>query len=483
MPERVAMGFSERRWEGKYLTPVWPGMKITAVIESDLPGGVHLGRIGSTIILRSEEIPEMANVVRFVVAVTIAARFGGVAAGDEAWDPTATHAVIAGVAKWPNQDLTPFSTRNRKDQELRDLLVKRGVPAKNVALLLDMNATRDKILAALRDAARAAKPGETLIVYYAGHGSKVDGDFCFANYDLNSERPKQTGLMLSDVGEVLASGFRGGRVLLMADCCHSGGLATVVRRLEKAKIPAASLTSADASNISTGNWTFTQTILDGLAGDPLSDTNGDGVVTLAELRAEVESAMKFLEGQRSGYANATIPSTLVLAKVPQNASRPKIDRFSFGSYVSAPDQNRKRPARVIGERNGEITVRFYDYADKHTANVPVAKLAKLEFKNYAQGESLHVLWEGKLWKASVLQKDGDFHLIHYEGYEAGWDEWVLANRIVPANEAPNCEVEWQKQWYAGRVMKSENGKWFVHYVGFDDSWDEWVGKDRIRFRK
>ena len=61
------------------------------------------------------------------------------------------------------------------------------------------------------------------------------------------------------------------------------------------------LTSATEEITSTGNWTFTQLIIDALAGSPLMDTNRDGMISLGEVRLEVNNAMLHLEGQKSGF--------------------------------------------------------------------------------------------------------------------------------------------------------------------------------------
>src|SRR5262249_54370042 len=152
--------------------------------------------------------------------------------------------------------LTPYPKKNRKDQELRDLLVRRGTPAANITLLLDQNATLAKIHDAVGKTARGATAGSTLLIYYAGHGMPAgSGDYCFANYDLHPGRLKETGWNLKELGETLVREFKGKRVILCADCCYSGGLEIVVDRLEKAGIAAASLTSAGPNNCSTNNWT------------------------------------------------------------------------------------------------------------------------------------------------------------------------------------------------------------------------------------
>src|SRR5687768_8270992 len=110
--------------------------------------------------------------------------FGLTTVRAEEWEPKKTHAVLVGVLEWKN-GLGGFSKVHRKDQELRDLLVKRGVPAENITLLLDKDATLPKIRAAVEKTAKEAGPGSTLIVYYAGHGwATGGGDFGFANYEV-----------------------------------------------------------------------------------------------------------------------------------------------------------------------------------------------------------------------------------------------------------------------------------------------------------
>ncbi len=41
-------------------------------------------------------------------------------------------------------------------------------------------------------------------------------------------------------------------------------------------------------------------------------------------------------------------------------------------------------------------------------------------------------------------------------------------------------VEWAGKWYSAAILKTENGKSLVHYDGWDSKWDEWVSPDRIR---
>src|SRR5262249_20936783 len=155
------------------------------------------------------------------------------------------------------------------------------------------------------EVASRARPGSTFLFYYAGHGSLVPG-VSFCNYDHHHGNPARPAVALAEVADVLKKHFKGGRVLLLADCCHSGGLKAVAQELAKSGIKAASVTSAEASNLSSGNWTFTQAVLDGLRGEPLVDADGDGTVTLGELVGEVAAAMKYREAQMFGHCYAGV---------------------------------------------------------------------------------------------------------------------------------------------------------------------------------
>lgn len=403
------------------------------------------------------------------------------------WQPANTHAVIVGVLKWETKGVTSFSERHRKDRELRDTLVKCGVPADQITMLLDEEATLESMRRAVRTAATQAKPGSTLIVYYAGHGGKdSDNHYTFLNYDHDPKQPKKKPAFdLVELTDLIRKQFKGAQVLLLADCCHSGGLSEVARTLSRAGIKAASLTSADACNTSTGNWTFTQTIIDGLNGDPLVDANADGSITLGELANEVADAMKYRENQLYGFATHGVPRDLKLVAVDQakKPHSPTGGRFALKDYVMAQDGKSRHAARIVDFTDGKYVVEFYDYSDKRRAKLATADLARIAFKTHKVGEAITVLWEGRPYDAKVLKTAGDFQLITYPGWSAAYDEWVLSNRIVEGDTKNNTSVmvEWNGKWYPAHILKTEGEKYYIHYAGYDESWDEWVGKDRIKF--
>lgn len=350
--------------------------------------------------------------------------------------PSETYAVIAGVLQWPGNRLPGFPTKNRKDEELHQTLRDRGVPAEHMALLLDEQATYSGIQRAIRDIAAKAPAGATLIVYYCGHGLPAGPkrELCLANYDLIPQRPDRTGLLASELAEMIKATFRGRRVLLLADCCFSGGLKQTATALNQAGFEAAAITSASDQVVSTLNWTFTQTVIDVLKGEPFADANGDGVLSLEELGTEVQAAMKALERQQGGVALAGWKGDFTLAAAKP---RPKAEgvKFQPGDYVVVTGAN--RAGRVIEGADGMYAVQFYDYTEKVRAKVPEASLAALP------------------------------------------DDWLQRHKPLPTAGA-EFEVQWQGQWFPAKALRKDGEKTLVHYIGFGSEWDEWVTKDRIR---
>jgi hypothetical protein len=351
------------------------------------------------------------------------------------WQPAKTHALIVGVLEWKN-GLTPYPKRDRKDVELRDLLIERGTPPDNNTLLLDKEATLPRIREAVATTAKKAEKDSTLIVYYAGHGWAAGKDYCFANYEVSPAR-KDTAWSLAELGSTLTRDFRGGQVFLWADCCYSGGFEIVVDALAAKNVEVFTLTSAGTANASTDNWTFTQCIIDGLRGEPLTDANADGKVTLGELHAEVRDAMRHLEGQKHGFKRHGLTDGFVLATTSPVRAKTANAPFPIGSYVRA----KGRYGRVVGGDDAKCAVQFYDYCTKVVEEFPAAEVTA---------------------SARRTKKD-----------EARLDADLTAD----------CEVEWKGEWWDAKVLRTENDRWRIHYIGYEKSWDEWVGPDRIRFKK
>ena len=374
-----------------------------------------------------------AKAYRILTLVLCLLPAGLVSAGS--FEPQNTYAVIVGVLEWPKSArLEAFSKEHRKDRELFDTLMRRGLPTNQMALLLDDKATLEGMNSALRQVLSHTTPGSTFVFYYAGHGSPG----LLENYDCAAKE----SFNIAAITAAVKQQFQGRNVLLLADCCNSGGLGDVAKDLAAAGFQAASLTSADVKVESTGNWTFTQTILDALNGNPLFDGNHDGVITLGETAAEVAAAMKFREGQMCGYTLAGLPESWPLVQVNGAAisSGPVPGKFQLKDYVrvSAKKEKEERVGRIVGWEAGRYLVEFYDYSEKTRDTFKPAQLHAITFKTYEIGKTVTVTCDSGPLLAKILRDQNDFYLISYLGWPAKREDWVLADHILgdPAKQPP-----------------------------------------------
>ncbi len=365
------------------------------------------------------------------------------------------------------------------------------MPAAQRTLLLDEEATAVAVAAALADVVARAGKEATLIFYFAGHGVRDDdGRIIFTTSDTRLDRLDRTGLEMGNLRRMLA-GFRGQRLILLADCCHSGGLGEVAKALSGARQTVA-LTSSEASNISTGNWTFTQTLIDGFSGRALLDRDDDGALTFGELATEVGEAMCHRERQRYGFASFGVAPSLVIARAKKlgigtGIAAGKAAELRRRDWIKADDEQIGRILEVDrSKQGGRALVEFFNYSDISQTWLPLASLEPDRLETWPAGTELRVTWKDRVWDAKVRQVDAGFMLITYPGYDARWDEWISADRVVgsqghrPAT-GDRVKVEWQGRWYDARVKSTQDGKWCIGYAGFDASWDECVEEARIRF--
>jgi hypothetical protein len=352
------------------------------------------------------------------------------------WKPDKTFALIIGVLEWES-DLTDYPKLNRKDEALRNQLVERGTPPKNITMLLDNQATLSRIQKATDKTLNNVDEDSTLIIYYAGHGWQAEDDFCFANYDVRlGPSHRDTAWSMKNLAAMLSARFEGKQLILLADCCYSGGMKLIADAMGSKNIPCFSLTSAGLTNVSTGNWTFTQCILDGLAGSPLIDTNQDGNISLGELEVEVQNAMNHLEGQKSGFFTSDFDSDWIIGPAHGKIQPTLGAKFPIGSYVRA-DRRYGRVIGMIDKPTQPYQIQFYRYSEK------------------------------------VVKRFNESDLI--------------ASTRTPAKTVariqPDCKVEWQGRWYDAKVVKTETDRWWIRYVDYDESWNEWVGENRIRLKQ
>lgn len=352
------------------------------------------------------------------------------------WDPEHTWVFAVGILEWEHSEIYPSfpaAMKNRRDAQLVKHFKDAGVPAKHITYLQDAAATKERIQKAFRALLDETDEGDLLVFYFAGHGSRDadSGETWFANYDAGNS--DSSAWNIRSIFTAIDNHFSGNRVLLLADCCHSGALYEECRRRNRddgdTELAYSVLTSSYSHNTSTGNWTYTDSLLAGFRGESQVDLNHDDIVELNELAQYTDLELAFLEGQKSMF-------------------------FAAPAFPRA------------------------------------AKLAEVEDELIPRtGQRVEVDYKGRWYRAKIIDVDGDQTEVHYAGYDDSWNEWVGPDRLRPYQpaqfaEGDKVEVEWNqdKKWYPATILKAWYGLHLVHYDNYASSTDEWVGPGTIRIR-
>jgi tetratricopeptide (TPR) repeat protein/uncharacterized caspase-like protein len=227
--------------------------------------------------------------------------------------PTVTgnvYALVVGVSKY--NEVTPLRFANRDAEAFVDFLKSKSggnVPADNIKILTDEEATRSNFWMEYTDLKKRIKEGDMFYVYFAGHGD-IEQDISEGDpLLLLSKSYKQNYIAggeyisLSDLSRYLgAISKKGITVVFIADACHSGamlsggntGRETTVVALQQSWGNEIKFLSCQPSEVSEENvkWgggrgIFSFVLEEGLKG--LADTNNDSTVSVGEIKRYLES--------------------------------------------------------------------------------------------------------------------------------------------------------------------------------------------------
>lgn len=347
------------------------------------------------------------------------------------WKPARTWLFAVGLLEWQHPEIWasfPDAVANRSDVQLVEHFRKAGVPAKQIVYLQDKKATKARIQEEFVKFLDQTDEGDLLIFYFAGHGyrDRKTNQTWLAQYDAADKNA--SGWNVKSVFQLIEDHFYGDRVLLLADCCHSGALCEEVAKRQDSDYTYAALTSVYSHNSSTGNWTFTDSLLAALRGDPRVDGDRDGVIELNEVGEYAEQEMAFIEGQKAMFCAGS--------EFPKNAKLTAV--------------------------NGSLKKRV--------------------------GERAEAFVDGKYWKVKIIDADANRVKVHYIGYGDDEDAWLAPRQLrayqpvlFPAGAKIQARAE-DGDWYPASVLKSWYGLHFVHYDGYDSTWDEWLGPGAVRAR-
>lgn len=406
---------------------------------------------------------------------------------ERSWNPQRTWVYFVGLLEWQDKEkFASFPQKNRRDEILLNVFRQSGVPESQIIYLKDSQATISKVKDSFPKFLQQTKDGDTVIVYFCGHGYKANKNTYLATYDVSN---KTEGWKVDDVTTTIEKNFKGSTAILMADNCYSGALAESAKKIGALSgISYVAMTSAHFNSFSTANWTFTESLIYAFRGDSYTDKNQDGKVTFAELETNASEDMLFAEEQIAQFAYTggfNKQNVVALAKANNNPRiGERVESYSVDGYYKG---------FIRDAKDGKFQVRYYGYEESDDEWVPADKIRPAVPKQYSIGSKVNVNWLGKWFPAKVVEVKGGSHLVAYDGYTNEDDEWIPSKRIKELTQAEVKTAELQYTvgslieaqdyrgvWYKSKIVEAKDGKYKVHYFGWTDNWDEWVTPEKVR---
>ena len=191
------------------------------------------------------------------------------------WNPKNTKVLVLGLglSEWDD----PEDEIGHRDLVLHEFFKECGVPNKNNIHIRDDAGDSESLIDFLPDFLADSDEDTLFIFYYSGHGDLIE-----------------------DLVDAIEENFEGYDILLMADCCYSGNISRFAETVES-EYNYAALASSLCTKSSTGEWTFTDCILEALKGEAQIDFDENGTISLQELADYVKEQMKEIEEQKSDF--------------------------------------------------------------------------------------------------------------------------------------------------------------------------------------
>ena len=226
------------------------------------------------------------------------------------------HAVVIGVAKYRNAPRLPKAVLNDAGDVAAILQSKAycGYEPRNVQLLLDGNATLERIRGALATLAEASGADDSVVIFFSGHGARVgdpaDTESALLPVECDGRALRETSLSEAEFSLALRR-VAARRLLVLIDACHSGGVGSFKGRREggwatlgysqgtlgrlaqgTGRVLIASSRADEESWVlpSARNSLFTTHLLDALHGR--ARTSGDGTIRVFEIFNHVAEMVK-----------------------------------------------------------------------------------------------------------------------------------------------------------------------------------------------
>lgn len=225
-----------------------------------------------------------------------------------------TYALIVGISDYENEGIQDLDFAHRDAEIFAGYLQSKAggsVPAQNITLLLNQDASHTAIYHALDWLSDSCKTNDTVYIYFSGHGDVENTDVYKQGFLLTQNSPRLNYLNFSLSVEDLnfyanyLSIQTKAKVILITDACHAGVLAgneikgkyLVGDQLKKVLNNEVRLNSCTTDQLSNedkdwggGRGVFSFYLLNGLMG--FADKEGDKKVSLLEIRNYLDSSLR-----------------------------------------------------------------------------------------------------------------------------------------------------------------------------------------------
>lgn len=246
------------------------------------------------------------------------------------FDPAFTWVCLVGInSEWPDERATVG------DIALFEALADQGIDRDHMIFVKDSDATVENVHTRLAELLSKTSVGDTLIVYYGGHGQP--GEFCLVDGPLRHR----------DLIELIESMFEG-TVIFSADCCHSG---TFYRALDGLAVPRSRyicLMSTAADQLAGPAWTFTEVWITCLRALLLTDSG----LTWKVFVSQLSDAILRIKGDLFGiYCSYDVNPESAFFQGRQNKNRAYLRKPSTLSTVpsTASSLFEAAPAYSLGD--------------------------------------------------------------------------------------------------------------------------------------
>jgi hypothetical protein len=342
------------------------------------------------------------------------------------WNPQKTWIFFVSLVEWQDaESFESFPKENRQDVIFLNVLKQKGVPENQIVSLRDRAATIDKIQKSFETFLSRVPADGSILVYYSGHGYRVDNrETYLASYDAGIKTERSWSV--TAIPKMIELYSKSRQAIIIIESCHSGAVVDLIKSRNRSRASYAVFASAPSNASSTGNWTFTESLIYGFRGDPLADRNRDGKITFGEMAQNSYDDLLFADEQLSQSILTGDFSEQSQITTTKKANSPRL-----GERIEAFDGEDWYRAIITDARgNGEYKVHYYGYEYNEDQFVSADRIRPArKQKQYKIGEEVEAKVDNEWFPARVVEVVGGAHLVSFEDYEEEWNEWVPSDQV------------------------------------------------------